>query len=178
MVSPTTTNADRKLEVYLAHRAALVDYAAPLLGNRAWAEDAVQEAWLRFVGAGEVEGRGRNPILHPVAYLYRIVRNIAMDWDRHRALSRITDVDDDALQALPAATPTPEQEAIDRDELRVVAEALDELPERTRIAFEMHRMAGQSLQEVADHLGVSVTLVHQMVRKALVHCAQRLDACD
>ena len=70
------------------------------------------------------------------------------------------------------------QEAIDRDELRVVAEALDELPERTRIAFEMHRMAGQSLQEVADHLGVSVTLVHQMVRKALVHCAQRLDACD
>ncbi|GGB36222.1 DNA-directed RNA polymerase sigma-70 factor [Tistrella bauzanensis] len=177
MATPSVTDADQKLQVYLAHRSALVDYAAPLLGSRAWAEDVVQEAYLRFAGTASLPA-DRKPILHPVAYLYRIVRNIAMDWERHRALGRITDLGDDAFHALPSATPTPEQEAIDRDELRVVAEALADLPERTRIAFEQHRMGGRSLQDVADGLGVSVTLVHQMVKKAMTHCAARLDALD
>ena len=62
-----------------------------------------------------------------------------------------------------------------RDELRVLSEALAELPERTRIAFRMYRLEGRTLQAIADHLGVSVVRAHQLVKEAIFHAARRLD---
>jgi RNA polymerase sigma-70 factor (ECF subfamily) len=53
-----------------------------------------------------------------------------------------------------------------------------QLPERTRIAFEMHRLGGCTLQQVANHLGISIGLVHQLVRTALTHCAEQLGEDD
>lgn len=163
------------LDVYLAHRAALIDYAAPLVGCRARAEDLVQEAFLRY-STRRGKGGERQPIAHPVAYLYRIVRNLAFDWVRRDDAV----IDDGAghIGRLPATSATPEQTTVDRDRLAALAEALTELPERTRIAFDMHRLEGRSLQEVADHLGVSVVRAHQLVKDALRHAAARLDAYD
>lgn len=62
---------DSKLDIYLANRQALVDYVAPIVGGQAQAEDVVQDAWLRF------DARDTRPVQRPVAYLYRIVRNLA-----------------------------------------------------------------------------------------------------
>ena len=158
-------------QLYLSHRAALVDYATPIVGCRSRAEDVVQEAFIRF-------GRRRKePIVRPVSYLYRIVRNLALDWRRHPEAS-VEAVDPVNLDRLPSAATTPERAAIDRDQLRVLAEALCELPERTRIAFNMHRLEGRSLKEIADHLGVSVVRAHQLARDAIRHGAERLDADD
>lgn len=157
-----------KLELYLAHRTALIDYAVPIVGSRPRAEDVVQEAWLRFAAAGERES---GPIQQPVGYLYRIVRNLAVDWVRRVAAESSGDV----LDQMAADAPSPEQHALYRDELRVVERALAELPQRTRIAFEMHRFGNRTLTDIARHLGISVGLVHQLVREAVTHCANRLD---
>ena len=170
------------LEIYLNHRSALVDYAAPIVGCRARAEDVVQDAFLRYSAqqaAGTADGTS-NPgqaIAHPVSYLYRIVRNLALDGVRRSAVSGES-ADETTLARLPTATATPEQTTLDRDRLRVLAEALTELPERTRIAFDMHRIEGRSLQEVADRLGVSVVRAHQLVKDALRHASLRLDDDD
>ncbi len=59
-----------------------------------------------------------------------------------------------------------------------MAEALDELPGRTRTAFEMHRLGGQTLQSVAAKLGISTTLTHQLIHQALAHCLRRLEEED
>jgi RNA polymerase sigma-70 factor (ECF subfamily) len=72
---------DARLKLYLTHRAALIDYATPIVGCRARAEDVVQEAYIRFVPARVADAR----IEQPVAYLYRIVRNVALDWTRRFA---------------------------------------------------------------------------------------------
>lgn len=151
------------LDVYLAHRAALIDYAAPIVGGRAAAEDIVQDAFIRL--------RDRR-MRHPVAYLYRMVRNLALDTVRSsgKPAGSLPDVGE-----MPAPLPTPEQAAQDREQLQVLAEALAELPERTRTAFVMHRLEGRSLQEVADHLGISVVRAHQLVKTALRHGMRRLD---
>ena len=171
-------------ELYHLHRGALVDYALPIVGCRAKAEDIVQEAFIRFsarkgtaeLGLGAA-GNRRQAIAHPVSYLYRIVRNLAIDWIRRPAESlEIGDVD--GLAAVPDKTATPEQTVLQRDELRILAEALAELPERTRTAFDLHRLQGRSLKEVANHLGVSVVRAHQLVKDALRHAAARLDAED
>ena len=168
-------------ELYLRHRGALIEYALPIVGCRAKAEDVVQEAFVRFSArrgtadlAKGANGHPRQPIAHPVSYLYRIVRNLAIDWIRRPAETlEVGDVD--GLAAFPAKTATPEQTLLQRDELRILAEALAELPERTRTAFDMHRLQGRSLKEVADHLGVSVVRAHQLVKDALRHAAARLD---
>ena len=183
-MSCIVTSDPTDLEVYLSHRAALIDYAAPIVGCRARAEDLVQEAFIRFssrrrrgdTAAGANSAR-RQPIAHPVSYLYRIVRNLALDWLR-RPEASVETRDPATLVQMSAPTATPEQTVLHRDQLRALAEALAELPERTRIAFNMHRLEGRSLEQIAGHLGVSVVRAHQLVKDAIRHGAARLDAQD
>ena len=160
-----------KLDLYLTHRSALVDYAAPIVGCRARAEDVVQEAWLRFNGRQD-DGQAIN---NPVGYLYRIVRNLALDLTRSIATEKRQPDGDDLLAEMPSGAASPEQDAVSRDELQQVADALAQLPERTRIAFEMHRLGGFTLQQIAAALGISIGLTHQLVHDALSHCAAWLE---
>ena len=158
------------LDLFLAHRSALIDYAQPIVGCRARAEDVVQEAYLRFATATERERPDR--ILQPVGYLYRIVRNLAVDWARHLAQEdRPPSV---VMEQVASAAPSPEQATLDRDQLRIVVAALAELPPRTRLAFELHRLQGETFPTIARRLGISVGLTHRLVKDALTHCAERL----
>ena len=58
-----------------------MNYANGILHDRAGAEDVVQEAYLRFSAAAD-----SGQIVNPVSYLYRIVRNLALDWTRRRSV--------------------------------------------------------------------------------------------
>ena len=89
------------------------------------------EAFIRFSGRQAAEGatrRGRRekgpqaPITHLLPYLYRVVRNLALDWVRRPVEAG----DPDVLSRLPATTATPEQTVLQRDQLRVLAEPLAE----------------------------------------------------
>lgn len=175
----------RDLEIYLNHRAALIDHAAPIVGCRARAEDLVQEAFIRYSArwsrgdpAAGVNAEQNPAIAYPVSYLYRIVRNLALDWVRRPEASATRAGDAAILDGLATATATPEQTAFYREQVRVLAEALAELPARTRIAFEMHRLQSRSLKEIADRLGVSTVRAHQLVKDAIRHAAARLDAAE
>lgn len=164
-----STRPDKaKLDLYLTHRSALIDYARPILGCRAQAEDVVQEAYLRFDGGG----RDRS-LDEPVNYLYRIVRNLALDMARRlgREGKVISAVD---CQDVAEDTPSPEAQALHRDQLQVVMAALDELPERTRQAVRLHRLEGKTLTQIAVHLGISVGLAHSLVCDGIAHCRHKL----
>lgn len=162
---------DTRLKLYLTHRAALIDYATPIVGCRARAEDVVQEAYIRFVPARAAEAR----IEQPVAYLYRIVRNVALDWTRRFAAEARRD---EAGAAGVTATPSPEDTALFRDALRRVKAALSELPDPVRTAFEMHRLSGLTLQQIARQLGVSTATAGRWTHDALFHIARRLESGD
>lgn len=167
MSQDTTT-----LSLFVTHRRALVNYASSIVGSRAQAEEVVQEAWLRFDKASNSRF-----LEDATGYLYRIVRNLALD--RRRRMNResqlITDDDFDAAAGIcPDDTPTPETVALYRDECALVMEALAELPERTRIAFEMHRFGNAKLREIAAALGISVPFAHRLVAHAVQHCKARL----
>jgi RNA polymerase sigma-70 factor (ECF subfamily) len=169
LVTLLVTYDSVRLDLFLAHRTALIDYAHPIVGCRSRAEDVVQEAYLRFATAGE---RGDAPILQPVGYLYRIVRNLAVDWVRH--LAQEDRPPPAVMEQVASAAPSPEQAAVDRDQLRTAIAALEELPPRTRLAFELHRLQGATFPDIARQLGISVGLAHRLVKDALTHCAERL----
>lgn len=156
--------------VYLAHRAALIDYAAPILGSRETAEDIVQEAFLKFVPA---RGWSDGPA-QPAAYLYRIVRNLSLDFLRRKKLESRELTDEVPYWTVPRSEATPEQRALFSDDIRRVSAMLSEMRVETRIAVEMHRFGGCKLEEVAAHLGISVATAHRMIHTALVEIARRI----
>jgi len=165
---PRTKNI---LSLYMTHRGELVNYAATITGDRAAAEDIVQEAWTR-IGA---VARARS-LEEPAGYLYRIVRNLALDGLRRRSFEQrhfVEGAEDEAAR-MPSEAPTPEAAAVSNDELRIVLEVLESLPERMRIAVEMHRLGGARLKDIAASLNISVTAAHELVAEGVERCRARL----
>lgn len=162
---------DNILAVYVEHRDQLVNYASRILEDRAHAEDVVQEAYLRLETAA-----GTTLFAEPVRYFYRVVRNLAIDTKRgiRRDRARLVADGEATIVQMSEDRPSPEATAAARDELRVVAEALAELPERTRIALELHRFGDCTFKEIAAHLGISVGSAHALVIQGLEHCRQCL----
>jgi RNA polymerase sigma factor (sigma-70 family) len=163
--------ADQTLTLYMAHRGELVNYASGIIGDRARAEDVVQEAYLRFS-----EATRHRLFDEPVGYLYRIVHNLAFDGLRRLSLEGRYIRRDGEQAAIEVAEkrPSPEAELIARQELARVLAALAELPERTRLAFEMHRFGGLKLKEIAARLGLSTSMAHVLVVEAVRHCQRSL----
>jgi RNA polymerase sigma-70 factor (ECF subfamily) len=159
------------LAVYLAHRGELVNYANALVGDRSFAEDVVQEAWMRFVRATEE----RLPD-EPVSYLYRVVRNLAIDGRRRniRQARLIEPGTEEHLQQIADSAPSPEVSAVDKEELRLLAEVWAELPERTRIAMEMRQLGGCKLKEIAAHLGISIPVAHTIIAEGIARCRRHV----
>ena len=157
--------------IFSEHRRALIDYAASIVGSRTQAEDLVQEAWMRFD-----EAAGRQLLNEPLGYLYRIVRNLALDGRRRLDVEKriFRAGPAEAIVAFPDAGPSAESVVVHKDDLRLLREALQELPKRTRIAFEMHRLKGCKLHEIAAVLGISVTAAQLLVMDGLQHCKHRL----
>ncbi|WP_244987575.1 sigma-70 family RNA polymerase sigma factor [Komagataeibacter oboediens] len=161
------------LALYSVHRRDLVNYAKRFTGDLGRAEDIVQEAWLRL------EEASRKSSFHaPRSYLYSIVRNLAFDGSRrerreglHVALGDF----DTVAKTVAAAQPDAEQVLAHHEEIDQLRAALAELPERMRIAFEMHRFGDRKLREIAAFLGISVASAGLLVTEALEHCKERLN---
>ncbi|MFC6215909.1 sigma-70 family RNA polymerase sigma factor [Fodinicurvata halophila] len=168
---PTVPRNSEFLKLYLTHRGELVNYASRILGDRGHAEDVVQEAYLKFNAAAE-----ERSVSEPLAYLYRIVRNLCHDLQRglQRECTRQEAGESSLLHVVSEEKPSPESEASGKQELRILAEAMAELPERTRVALEMHRFGEATLKEIAAQLGISVGLAHSLVVQGLEHCRERL----
>ncbi len=163
---------DEKLQLYLSHRAALIEYALPIVGDRMRAEDVVQEAYLRFVPNRDAPA---DPVVNqPLHYLYRIVRNLALDLIRRRQTEQRYQLGEPDWWIVPATPRTPEEELSFRQKLQQIDEILGEFLPEVRLAVKMHRLGGHTLQEIADLLGVSVNMVHRMVRDAVSVVADRL----
>ncbi len=76
-----------------------------------------------------------------------------------------------------AAHPGPDRIARAVEQLMILAELLEQLPERVRCAFLMSRVDGLTYAQIADELGVSASMVKQYVARALAHCYIAAHGC-
>lgn len=159
-------------EEVIDQRPILIRYARQIVGDRDRAEEVVQEAYLRL---GEMASK--QALDRPGGYLARIVRNLSFDWLRRtRRQSELHLADGEpAITDAACDHPSPERAAIARDQLVRLEVALGELPERMRIAVEMHRFGGAKLREIAEELHISIPLAHQLVAEGVAHCRLRLE---
>lgn len=163
-------DVEARHEVFIANRTALVAYATRILGSREAAEDIVQDAFVRFAPANTTSGTSAQT----VAYLYRIVRNLSFDFLKRQKVEVREKQNEPPFWSIPGAQPTPEECVVVTDEARRIFRVLDDLPVDIRVALEMHRFGGYSLEEIAAHLGISVATAHRHVRTAMMRVATML----
>jgi RNA polymerase sigma-70 factor (ECF subfamily) len=151
------------------HAAELEAYAAGILRDASLAQDLMQTIWIRLDGVDATTVRS------PRAFLFRMVRNAAIDWRRARMREGPTE---EVAPDLVSPHPSPEQQLADRQRLARVLAVMEQLPERTRQALLMHRIEGLKLREIAERLSISIALAHALVREGVAACAEGLSHDD
>jgi RNA polymerase sigma factor (sigma-70 family) len=129
--------------VFEAEESGLLRYALGLTGRRAVAEETVQEAFLRLHGLwAEVE--------NPRAWLYRCVRNLALNHRRdHRPETELPDEAPAPEAALPVET-------LARDEaVGAMRLLLAELPPEDRTLVQLKYQDDLKYQEIGRRTGLS-----------------------
>ena len=155
------------------HYGTMLAVAQTYVGSRATAEEVVQEAWLGVLkGLDRFEGRSSL-----ATWILRIVANIALTRGGregrsipYASLSATGDESavapdrfrgaDDAFPGHWRAYPgdwhrLPEEALLQRETMRVVLDAIAELPPAQRVAISMRDVQGCGAEEVCAVLGVS-----------------------
>ncbi len=148
-----------------AHRAHLLGLGYRMLGSVGDAEDAVQEAWLRFRRAD------RAAVREPRAFLSRIVARLCLDAMRAARTRREAYVGpwlpDPVLE--PEALPAGTAGEFAADLSAGLMLALERLSPLERAAFLLHDVFDIGFDEVAATLGRSEAACRQLAARARAH---------
>jgi RNA polymerase sigma-70 factor (ECF subfamily) len=145
----------------------LVGLADGMLRQRAVAEEVVQDVML------ELWRRRESLVLEESlrAYLFRAVRNRALNHLRHEKVERRGE----PFAAGEPSSPPSAQAALEEEEIdAALREAVGALPERCREVFELSRVRGLRYAEIAAAMGISVKTVEAQMGKALRLLRERL----
>jgi RNA polymerase sigma-70 factor (ECF subfamily) len=150
-------------ERFEAHRTHLQGVAYRMLGSASEADDAVQEAWIRFswAGADDVENLG--------GWLTTVVSRVCLDMLRSRTARREDPLDSPIHEATPQEPQAidPEQEALLADSVGpALLVVLETLAPAERLAFVLHDMFAVPFDEIADIVGRSPAAARQLASRA------------
>lgn len=134
------------------------------------AADLTQDTFLRILTAVPDEGTADH---NPKAYLYQVSRNLSINHARRERLVSTVDLSEDTVAQYADPAPSAETVVYDRQRLKLTEAALGELPERTRVAFELHRLADRTISDVAQELDLSTTRTWALIREAYRHIVTR-----
>jgi len=134
-----------------------------ILGSLTEADDAVQEAWLRFnrTEANSIDNFG--------GWLTTVVSRVCLDMLRARNSRREDELDEQGPgQPLKIqSSPNPEQEALLADSVGLaVMVVLDRLAPAERLAFVLHDMFDLSFDEISAIIGRSAVATRQLASRA------------
>ncbi|WP_169805677.1 RNA polymerase sigma factor [Novosphingobium rosa] len=129
-------------------------------------DDIVQEAYARLALLPSVEH-----IRNPRAYFFRTALAILVNEVRRARIVPIEAVAELDRLEVESLAATPDREAEGRQELRLLAEAIAQLPRRCREVFVARRVHGMSQRETAQHLGIAESTVEKHIAAALRHLA-------
>lgn len=145
---------------FMRERPMLLRMMRARLGSHEEAEDVLQEVWMK-VASGQ-----SGPIAQPVAYLFRIASNVALD--RRRAALRRSRREQDwsDLQDEAGERPSAERAMIQSERLAQVDAAVAALPPRTAAIFRQFRYEAVPRKTIADLNGISVSAVEKHLTTA------------
>jgi RNA polymerase sigma-70 factor, ECF subfamily len=98
-------------------------------------------------------------------YLFTSVRNLSLNFLKHQTIHRNSIDTYSSLFSLPAATP--HEIAVQQESDALLTQALENIPERSRIVFILSRYFNMKYAEIADILEISIKTVDAHMVKAV-----------
>jgi RNA polymerase sigma-70 factor (ECF subfamily) len=140
------------------------------LGNADLASDALQDTWVRL----ENDKDAPEQVQHPLSYLMRMATNSALD--KIRSEKRFLSGEEVELifDNLSDPAPGPERTMEARSESDRLLQVMEEMPARQRRILTLIRVDEMSRQEVANCLGVSVSLVDRELKRAHEYIVEKM----
>lgn len=155
--------------IYETYRAPLLKVAAALLNDRSGVEDVLHDVFVDFARTtGRFQLRGSLK-----GYLSICVANRARD--RNRAMQRRSVAGLDAAASHPAATAGPEQQAMSRELVSRLDDALSLLPDEQREIVVLHLQSKLPFREIAQLRDLSINTAMSRYRYALDKIRSALD---
>ena len=154
------------------YRASVYNFACAMLRDPEKAEDVLQETFLAVVRAAKrYEPRGRFRV-----WLMRIARNRCLNWIQSQRVRRavIAEIDLHVIEPA-AAAPPPVQQAVTHEEMRMVRDAIQRLPERQREAIVLYAFESMAYREIAEVLNMPINTVKTLIHRARARLARALD---
>jgi RNA polymerase sigma-70 factor, ECF subfamily len=161
-------------ELYKAHLRDVYSYAYYRVGNHHDAEDLTEQAFLQAYrhferARRESDGRPMRP------WLIRIAHNLASNLYRDR--SRRPEANIEAVE--PPAHPHPTERVVEgREELRLIMDKLQALPDERREALIMRFALGMDNREIARALGKSDGATKVLIHRALKQLEDLMKASE
>jgi len=158
------TGDDRTLrfeQTFLPHLDAAHNLARWLAGNAQDAEEVVQESYLRAFEAFD-SFRGQSP----KAWLLAIVRNTCYSRLRRAGVRGEPAEFDEQMHTPEGTAGDPESLALKAEDSRLLAGALEELPEEYREAIVLRELEELSYKEIAAIAGVPIGTVMSRLARA------------
>lgn len=148
------------------HQQELLGFINKRVKDSFMAEDILQDFYIKISALKTVDD-----INYPKAYLYRMAKNLIIDTQRKidRSIDNACWTDGEIESEI-----TPLQTLQASQKLEIVTQAIEELPDKTKRAFVMHRLDDMDKSAIATKLEISVNMVEKHLRKALQFCQQRL----
>ena len=150
--------------VYDRHGGAAYSLAYRIVGERAAAEDVVQEAFISIWRSGARYDRARGSVR---SWMLGVVRNRAIDLLRSKTGRARLDFDDDTILEQRVAGERTEEEAMERETADEVRGAIGELPRDQSKVIELAYFGGFSHSEIAEMLSVPLGTVKGRMRLGL-----------
>ena len=151
--------------IFTAYHAQLVGLAESIIHDHASAEDVVQDVMLEL-------WRRRDHLVVETSlggYLMRSARNRALNQVRNRRRDR-----PESAAASHAAPASAHRDLVEKEIEAAVRQAVSELPDRCREAFELSRVHGLKYAEIALVLGISIKSVETHIGRGLQALRKKL----
>jgi RNA polymerase sigma-70 factor, ECF subfamily len=154
-------NADVLAERFESHRGHLRAVAYRMLGSRAEADDAVQEAWLRLSRSDTSD------VANLGGWLTTVVGRVCLDMLRSRRSRGEEPMDLTASAPGAGESGDPEREALLADSVGLaLLVVLDTLTPAERLAFVLHDLFAVPYEEVAPIVGRTPAAARQLASRA------------
>lgn len=143
------------------YRPSLLAFFRRRTGNPAEAEDMVQEVFARIYATAGLERETA------AAYIFRAAANLLRDRARREGVRAAWREEAITQSGAAVESRDPERVLAGQQALGAIQQALNTLPERTRVIFVLYRLEGMARKDIAESFGLSVSAVEKHIAKAM-----------
>jgi RNA polymerase sigma factor (sigma-70 family) len=154
-------------ELYELTSSKLYGVAVRVVGNKSWAEDVLQEA---FINIWRIAGDYKATLSPPMAWMCLIVRSRGLDFLRRRTSDRadaVQELDDVMAETLEGDSANPMDTALAGEQAWALHQCLSQLDNKQREVVSLAYLRDLSHGELAEQLKLPLGTVKTWIRRGL-----------